>query len=331
MKFVYPSYWLWWLVLPVSLGIIYLVYRRVAFIIDSWFEPGTYARSYPRLKFLLRSGAYLLLFVSLLGPYWGRSEEQLPVLGREIYLLLDVSASMNAEDVQPSRLEKARQELKRLVEEMKGDKIGLIVFAENAYVQCPLTTDYHAVKLFLDLAGTEQFAQTGTNFRSALGVALNRFSKLEEDNEQVSRAIVLVSDGEDFGGKYTSIIDRLRQNNVRVFTVGIGSTEGAPVPHLEKGVRLGYKTYEDGTRVISYLQEESLQEIARVSGTPYLRIDDAAQSLDPLIEKLKQSSVSPLDSRIEQVKSNKYQFFLGASILLLLLSLFLMPIRKDEN
>ena len=331
MDVVYPAYWFWWLAVPVSLGIIYLVYRRVAYITENWFAPETYARSYPFFKFWLRAGAFVLLFVALLGPYWGERPSQTPVLGREIYILLDVSASMNAEDVRPNRLAKVKEELRSLIDAMKGDKIGLIVFAENAYVQCPLTTDYQAVKLFLDLASSNQFAQTGTNFRAALGVALNRFSNLENPNDKLSRVIILVSDGEDFGGKYTSIIDRFRQFYVRVFTVGVGTLEGAPIPHSEKGIQLGYKSHEDGTRAISYLQEESMQQIAAASGTNYIRIDDKTQSLEALQDQLQKLSVSPLSSRIEQVKNNKYQIFLGISLVLLLISLFIMPIRKDET
>lgn len=331
MNIAYPSYWFWWLAIPVSLGIMYLVYRRVRLITYSWFDPGEYRRSFPLLKFFLRMGGYVLLFVALLGPYWGTGTEPMKVMGREVYILLDVSASMNARDLFPSRLEKAKQELHKLIDALKGDKIGLVVFTDNAYVQCPLTTDHQAVSLFLDLVSTDQFAQTGTNFRSALGVVLARFMKEEEPREYLSRAVVLVSDGEDFGGTYTSIIDRMQQLHVNIFTVGIGSLTGAPVPELQEGRLVGYKTYQDGRRATTYLEETKLMEIASASGTPYHRIDEQDKGMEELIQQLKAIAASPLATRMEQVNHNKYQLFLGLALLLFLVSLFIMPIRTNET
>ena len=331
MNIVYPAYWIWFLALPVSLGIIFLVYRRVAGIMESWFAVESYKRSYPFVKFLLRSVAYVLLFIALLGPYWGEQAQQLSVMGREIYLLMDVSASMNADDLKPSRLEKAKVEVRHLIEELKGDKIGLIIFADNAYVQCPLTTDFQAVNMFLELVSSEQFAQSGTNFRSALSVALSRFQSVDQRADHVSRAVVMISDGEDFGDTYTSIIDRFKQAHIGVFTVGIGTAEGAFIPNMDKGFRLGYKTHEDGTTAISQLHDETLKEIALHSGTTYVRIDAQNQGMDELIEQIKLLSASPLASRIEQVKNNQYQIFLAISLVLLMISLFLMPIRTDET
>lgn len=332
MSFVYPTYWTWFLAIPVSLGIIFLVYRRVAYITEVWFESTSYFRSFPFVKFLLRSVAYLLLFIALLGPYWGEKKQMLNVLGREIYILVDVSASMNAEDLKPSRLQKAKFEIKKLVEELKGDKIGLIIFADNAYVQCPLTTDYHAVLMFLELVNSQQFAQTGTNFRAALAMALSRFQGTETPNNQVSRAVILVSDGEDFGDTYTSIIDRFKAAHINVFTVGVGTYEGSSIPAFDReGRRVGYKTHEDGTRAVSQLQEESLKAIANHSGTAYINLSQQDQDLNLLLEQIKSLASSPLISRMEQVKNNRFQMFLGISLMLLLVSLFVMPIRNNES
>lgn len=312
-----------------SLGIIYLVYRRVDMIIHNWFSENEYKRNHPRLKFVLRSVAFVFLFIALVGPYWQEKERKVSVMGREVYILLDISASMNAEDIQPSRLEKARQELKQLVYSLRGDKIGLIVFSEYAYVQCPLTRDYRAVSLFLDMAETDQFAQTGTQFRSALAVALERFLSEKSRSDNANRAIVLLSDGEDYGDTYASIIDRLQQANIKVFTVGIGTSEGAQVPELVDEEKRGYKTYPDGSMAISRLLDEHLIQIAEQFGTEYIAIDAPYKRLDGLVEQLLLLTSSPLESKIERVESNRYQLFLFISLFCLLFSLFLMPVRKS--
>lgn len=312
-----------------SLGVIFLVYRRVDQIIHTWFGEEEFKRSYPFFKFILRAVAFVLLFVALTGPFWRESERKVSIMGREIYILLDVSASMNAEDIQPSRLKKAQQELKQLVYALRGDKIGVIVFSENAYVQCPLTRDYRAVSLFLDMAETDQFAQTGTQFRSAMAIALERFLSVEGRADNVNRAIILVSDGEDYGDTYASIIDRLKQSNIKVFPVGIGTAEGAPVPQFANEEQRGFKTYPDGSTAISRLLDEQLMEIAREFNTEYVSIDAPYKRMDGLIEQLLLLTSSPLESKIELVESNRYQLFLFVSLFALLISMFLMPVRRQ--
>ena len=150
-KFAFQEYWIWLLGIPVSLGIMFLVYKRVSQITQTWFSVDQYARSLPFLKFILRGVAFILLFIALLGPYIETREEQVNIMGREVYIIMDVSASMNATDVHPSRLSKAKQELKKMVDHLKGDKIGLIVYTEHPYNQCPLTQDHEAIKLFIDM------------------------------------------------------------------------------------------------------------------------------------------------------------------------------------
>ncbi len=329
LDFAFPQYWIWTLAIPVSLGVIFLVYRRVSMIIRTWFGEEEYKRSYPFLKFVLRAVAFVFLFIALVGPFWREKERKVSIMGREIYILLDVSSSMNAQDIQPSRLEKARQELKQLVYSLRGDKMGVIVFSEYAYVQCPLTRDYRAVSLFLDMAETRQFAQTGTQFRSALAAALERFISEENRSEHTNRAIILVSDGEDYGDTYASIIDRLRQSNIQVFTVGIGTPEGAPIPEFVNQEQRGYKTYPDGSTAISRLLDEHLVSIAQQFGTEYTAIDAPYKRLDGLVEQLLLLTSSPLESKIEKVENNRYQLFLFVSLFCLLFSLFLMPVRKS--
>jgi Ca-activated chloride channel homolog len=329
VNFAFSSYSIWLLGIPVCLGILYLVFRRVAHIIDIWFGPEEYARSHPRLKLGLRAAGFVLLFFALMGPYWGQADTHAALASREVYLLLDLSASMNAQDVRPSRLKKARQELLRLLRRLEGDEVGLIIFTENAYVQCPLTRDHEALALFLKLAETDQFAQTGTQFRSALATALDRFSIQEAGPlDKVSRAIVLVSDGEDFGATYASLIERLRTAGVVVFTVGVGSREGAPVPVSSEAGET-FKRYEDGTPAITRLQPESLGNMADAFGTTYRELAGEQDNLRSLADDINQLAATPVQASQRMVRNNRYQGFLFVSVMLLFASMFLMPIRKE--
>ena len=330
MNLAFSEYLSWTLLVIPAIILLFLVFNRSEKVILNWFKPSEVLLHTPVLKFGLRSLGFILLAVALIGPYWGRMEQKVNVLGREVYILLDVSGSMNAEDLKPTRLEKVKQELRKMVESLKGDKIGLIVFTSHAYVQCPLTTDYKAVKLFIDLLKTDQFANTGTDFRSGLGMTLDRFINIEKTMDKITRSIIIISDGEDFGDNYASILDRLKDNNIKVFPVGIGTLEGAPVPDMDYGKKIGYKTNKDGTPAVSRLKEEALVELAGEFGTQYHKIDEQIDDLRPVTEQIKLLSASVLNSKIEQVKNNRYQYFLALGLICFTLSMFWMPIRRKH-
>ena len=328
MNVVYPQYWIWMLGLPVSIGIIFLVYKRVSQITHIWFSEDQYERSRPFTKFFLRAAGFLLLFIGLLGPYWGDYEQKIGIVAREFYIVMDVSASMNARDIKPSRLERMKRELKQLIAKMEGDKIGLILFTENAYVQCPLTHDHEALTLFMDMAETNQFQQTGTQFRSALATAMDRFVNTESSDPNTSRGIILISDGEDFGDTYASLIERLKDARIEVFTVGVGTYEGAPIPReIDENVQ-GFKRYEDGTMVISRLVDDDLRSIANEFGTHYVVLDEPYDNIGDLERQIYALTASPIEAHMEKVENNRYQIFLFFSVILLFSSMFLMPIRK---
>ncbi|MEL6591037.1 MAG: VWA domain-containing protein [Bacteroidota bacterium] len=329
MGFSNPTYWVWLLGVPVTLAILYLVYRRVGGLLEAWFGQDEYARSLPFTKTLLRAGAFVALFLALMGPYWGEADDDLPLLSRDIYILLDVSASMNTKDVSPSRLEYAKGQLKQLIRDFQGDNFGLIIFSDFAYVQCPLTRDYEVMETFLDMAKTEQFAQNGTRFRPALSKALERFQKQVEGGEIRSRAVILVSDGEDFGDTYASLVERMKNLNIKVFTVGVGTYEGDVVPNLTAtSNRAGVKTLPDGRPAISRLLDEDLRYISESFDTDYVLLEEQGDNLSPLRRQIKQLSASPVAAQLLKVQQDRYQVFLFLAIILLFISLFLMPIRK---
>jgi Ca-activated chloride channel family protein len=294
---------------------------------DGWSLSLQLKRWAPAWRLYLRIGGMLLLIIGLLGPYFRESAAEVRIRSREIYILLDVSASMNVRDLRPSRLGKARRELKKLAEALKGDKFGLIVFGSEAYVQCPLTVDQDALSLMLDLADSKQFANTGTEFRNPLLLALDRIERSRENALEASRIIVLVSDGEDFGDTFSSVLDRLRRSGVHVFTVGVGTHSGGPVPDISAAASASIRN-PDGTRVISTLSEGPLKEIATFCGTTYVPLDAQGRSLDALADQIRWVSAMPQNSEVSAVQFNRYQFFLLAGFLSIFGAMFWLPIQR---
>ncbi|MFM2376540.1 MAG: hypothetical protein RLZZ165_1637 [Bacteroidota bacterium] len=323
-----PEFWpIVVLLLPlgVMIAIVYFKSRRAMRI---WFQRENYRFFQPEVKLAMRGFAVLLLAIAMLGPYWGHKEQDVPMMGREVYILVDVSASMNCEDIQPTRLLKVKRDLKKMIGQLQGDRVGLIVFTSDAYVQCPLTSDINAANLFLDLIGTAQFSNSGTSFREALQTALVRFAESEDSTDtdrKQSRSIVLVSDGEDFGESYTSVVGRLKDHGITVFPVGIGTYAGAQVPEYRNGQKVGFKKAADGSPAISQLKDETLQELASSFNTEYVSIDDQFDNLDPVLDQIKLLSSVEIDRAQRLSSVNQYQWFLAPGVILILLSMFWMP------
>ncbi|MEM1000190.1 MAG: VWA domain-containing protein [Bacteroidota bacterium] len=328
---VFPYYWpLLLLALPVLVMIAFL-YIKSTRAMRMWFTQKDYRFFLPEAKMIFRGLALLLLIGALMGPYWGRMEQQIAQLGREVYVLVDVSASMNCEDIQPTRLEKVKKDLKRMINQLPGDRIGLIVFTSDAYVQCPLTSDHKAMAMFIDLMGSYQFANTGTSFRAALRMALERFLDTEKSARKVTRSVVLISDGEDFGENYTSVVERMQKNDITVFPVGVGTYAGGQVPRYVRGRKKGYLRGENGQPALSQLKDETLQELAASFGTEYTRIDDQIDNLDAVADQIRLLSATVMDKESRLTSVNRFQWLLGASILLFVLSMFWMPFTRRRR
>ena len=330
---VHPGYVALFLAaLPVAV-LVAVVYQKTNRAIRMWFTEGQYLFFLPEIKMVLRMAALFFLVIAMMGPMWGPTEQQIAKLGREVYVLLDVSASMNTEDIKPSRLDKTKIELRKMFAQMNGDKIGLIVFTSDAYVQCPLTTDHAALQLYLDMVGSYQFASTGTSFREALVLANNRFSDKEKSLRKSTRAVILISDGEDFGEEYESVVSRLKNGNVSVFPVGVGTAAGGQVPNYVKGEKRGYKKNQEGGPAISALKTEVLEDLASQFGTEFHAIDDQTDNLDPVMNQIQMLSASVMDRETRKVSVNQYQWFLGISLLCFITSMFWMPFapRKPRD
>jgi len=208
--------------------------------------------------------AIALALVALARPRWGFKWEEVKRKGVEIVVAIDVSQSMMARDVDPNRLERAKREVTDLVRMLQGDKVGLVAFAGSSFVQCPLTLDYGAFSMFLDALGPDLIPVPGTALAEALRMSLSAFDK----GAGASRAVILITDGEDHEGNAVKVAEDARARGVKVFTIGIGKREGAPIPSEDASG--GFKKDSQGGVVLSKLDEDTLEKIALMTGGKYV-------------------------------------------------------------
>ncbi|MDX1429242.1 MAG: VWA domain-containing protein, partial [Rhodothermales bacterium] len=216
-----------------------------------------------RWKSAMAIAAVALAGIALAGPRFGTKLREVKREGVDIVFALDVSLSMQAQDVAPSRLERAKNELKKLLEGLRGDRVGLVLFAGDAFIQCPLTTDYGAVRLFLDVANPRLIPTPGTDFGAALDMAMKAFrSQTTDPEEQRTRVLLFVSDGENHVGAIDQIRMKAREEGIAIYAAGVGELEGVPIP-LGTARSASYKKDRFGKVVTTRLEEAALKGLAR--------------------------------------------------------------------
>lgn len=273
-----------------------------------------------RWKGALATLGVLLLAVSLAGPRYGTRLREVTREGIDLVIALDVSLSMTAEDVAPNRLDRARNEIKKMIETLRGDRVGLVVFAGDAFVQAPLTTDYSALRLFLDVADPSLIPTPGTDFGEALRVSLQAFKGPatggETEDEPRTRALLFVSDGENHVADVEDILAQARAEGVVIFSAGVGETEGVPIPIYRDGRRIDFKKDASGTVVTTRLEEEALQALAG-EGT-YFRVARTSSSLSQLTTALERLDRTTYGSEAFEEYEDWFQWPLALGLLLLL-------------
>jgi len=265
------------------------------------------------IKFILRVTFFTLLIISLLGPNFGIKEEKVEVVGKDIMIAVDLSESMNANDIQPSRIEKVKFEIKKIVDEFSGDRIGIIMFSGEAFVQCPLTYDKNALNLFVETLNTGLVPNSGTDFGPPLELGL---SKLQDensgDNNFKSKIIILFSDGEDFGEDTDQSIEKIKENSLKLFSVGIGTDEGSKILD-DFG---NFKKDNKGNDVITKLNSSSLRETADKTGGKYYEISKNKNEINQMITEIKNIKGDIIDQQTSNISENKYFYFLLSALIL---------------
>ena len=267
-------------------------------------------------KFILRSTYLSLMIIALLGPSFGENKEEIDLVGKDIMILVDLSESMNANDVKPSRLEKVKFEMKKVIDKFSSDRIGIIMFSGEAFVQCPMTYDKNALNLFTETLNTGLVPNTGTDFGPPLELSLSKLNNENaESNELSSKIILLISDGEDFGDNTKESLEKIVDSNIKLFTVGIGSEKGSKIL-LTNG---DYKRDKEGKEVITKLDPISLKESAKETGGRYFEITNTNNQIDELIYEINNIKGEVIESKIIDVTENKYFYFLLTALILMII------------
>ncbi|AYB34174.1 vWA domain-containing protein [Chryseolinea soli] len=272
------------------------------------------------IKLFFRTFYFALFIVALLGPSFGGSKKEVKSVGKDIMICVDLSKSMDAFDIQPTRLEKVKYEMKKVVAAFNSDRIGIIIFSSEAFMQCPLTYDQNALNLFIETMNSGLVPASGTDFGPPLRLALK---KLEEDdtapNEQAkSKVIILISDGEDFGEDTDDVVNEIEKRDIKLFTLGVGTEKGG---NIYAGNTL--KTNRNGLIVVTKLNPKELVNLADKTGGQYFEINDSKNDVTRLINTIGKIEGELRDARFIDVTANKYFYFLAFAALLFLLDVLI--------
>ncbi|MBN8650182.1 MAG: VWA domain-containing protein [Cytophagales bacterium] len=263
-------------------------------------------------KLALRSIAVALIIISILGPTYGDSKKEIKSVGKDIMMCVDLSKSMDAFDIQPTRLEKIKFELKKIVAAFNSDRLGLVIFSSEAFMQCPLTYDQNALNLFIETMNTNLVPASGTDFGPPLKMALTKMTDESDEGNQKSKVIVLISDGEDFGEETDEIARQVEDDGIRLFALGVGTEQGSQIAASK-----GFRTDQKGNVVVTKLNPASLKDLANKTDGQYFEINESRNDVNRLINAINKIEGQMRDARLVDVSSNRYFYFLLAALILL--------------
>ena len=332
LRFEHPEYLYWLIIIPV-LVLIYILFRigqrkrfeRFANIGMRGSLVPTYSSRRANFKFVIFLLMIACVILALANLQSGSKMEEVKREGIDLYLAVDVSNSMNAEDIVPSRLERSKQAINKLINEMKGDRIGVIVFADKAFVQLPITTDYSAAKMFLSTVNTSLVASQGTAIAEAINLAVKSFS-----DEEHSKAIVIISDGEDHeNDAAVKAAQEAAKHGIRIYTIGMGLPDGAPIPQYNQyGHQTGYRKDKQGNTIITKLDEQMLQKIAAAGNGIYVRASNSNVGLEKIYDDIEKLDKSEIEAKVFTDYEDQFQWFVGAAIVLLLIEILISSGKK---
>ena len=323
---------LWWVIaIPVFVIAYIVMTKRKERQLKAFGDPELMAqlmpdasKSRPIWKFSLMLVALVLLIVAAARPQFGQKENTVKRQGIEVMVALDISNSMLAEDVAPNRLDRAKQMLSKMIDNMVDDKVGLVVFAGEAFTQLPITCDYVSAKMFLNTITPNLIQTQGTAIGTALQTAITSFGSPESE---AGRAIILITDGENHEDDAIAAAKKAHELGIKVFVIGIGKPEGAPIP--KPGTNDYFKDRQ-GQVVVSKLNEEMCQQIAQAGSGVYVRCDNTNTAMRALQQELDHIATSELESTVYADYNEQYQSFALIALFLLMIEFFIMS-RKNHR
>lgn len=325
-RFENPEYlnFLW--LIPVAIFLIAILNNRKKKILQLFADTALISTLIPdhsstkvRIKTALVLISLSLLIIAAANPQVGTKLQEVKQTGIDVFICLDVSLSMSAEDIKPNRLDKAKYQISNLIQKLRGDRIGLIIFAGQAYIQFPLTTDYSAASLFLNAVDFNSVPQQGTAIASAINMATQSF-----DTASTQKAIVIITDGEDHEGDIETALENATEKGIKIYTIGLGSPDGVPIPvYDERGNLRGFKTDNSGNTVLTKLNEQVLKDIAAKGEGAFYRGNNYEDYLDKIYSDLSQLEKSEYGTKKVTDYESRYYYPLIPAIIFLLLEIFI--------
>lgn len=277
----------------------------------------------PIYKFTILLFALCFIIIGICGPQFGSKLKKIKRKGVEIVIALDVSNSMLARDIQPNRLERAKRSISKLVDKLNNDKIGLIVFAGEAYTQLPITSDYSSAKLFLSTIDTDIVPIQGTSISSAINLATRSFSP----DSEASKAIIIITDGENHEENAVEAARMAGDKNIVVHTIGMGLAKGAPIPNKKRPNE--YIKDKEGNIVVSKLNELILQQIAVAGKGISVKANNTSSGLNTLYDEINKMDKTNFEEKIYSSYNEKFQIFIALGLFLLLIDFIILE-RKNK-
>jgi Ca-activated chloride channel family protein len=272
------------------------------------------------LKVVVLSLAFLCLTIALVNPKVGTKLETVKREGVDIVFAVDVSKSMLAEDIAPNRLEKSKQLVTQIINNLASDRVGIIAYAGKAFPQLPITTDYASAKMFLNNMNTDMLSSQGTAINEAIKLATTYF----DNEEQTNRVLIIISDGEDHSADAAAVAEQAHDEGIRIFTIGVGDLKGGPIPIKKNGIVLNYKKDNQGETVITRLNEDTLKQIADEASGEYIYGKNTNEVVEKIREILNGMDKTEFEAKQFADFEDQFQWFLGLGIFFLLIDVLLL-------
>lgn len=279
----------------------------------------------PTMKFIFLLLALSLIILGVVNPQIGSKLQEVKRKGADVMIALDVSNSMKAEDLSPNRLQRAKLAISKLIDKLEGDRIGIVVFGGEAYVQLPITTDYAAAKLFLETIDTDIIPTQGTAIGAAVRLSMESFGQDVGKN----KAIIVITDGENHEDDALKAVEEAADKGISVNTIGMGSPSGSPIPVYRNGTQVGFKKDREGNTVITKLNEQMLQELAGAGNGVYVRASNSETGLNVILDEVNKLEKKNYESKMYSDYDDKFYYFLAPALLLIILELLISE-RKSK-
>jgi Ca-activated chloride channel homolog len=326
IKFANPEYLNALYLIPVLAVILSILYKNKNKLLEKFADKELHSvlvPLYSNVKNYLKFGVILIALacaiVAAANPQVGTKLQEVKQTGIDVFILLDVSLSMTAEDIKPNRLEKAKYQISNLIQKLRGDRIGLIIFSGRAYIQFPLTTDYSAANLFLSAVDVNSVPQPGTAIGSAIRLATESF-----DSSATEKVIIAITDGEDHEGDVLESVNEAVGIGIKIYTIGLGSTGGVPIPVYDtRGSMIGFKKDNAGNTVLTKLDEATLKDIASDGKGEYFRGNNYEDYLDKIYNELSELKKSEFGVKKVTDYEDRFYYFLIPAIILLIIEIFI--------